>query len=111
MPGYMKPCRYCGQLVPPDSNACPACGKWNPVDELRCPQCRSPIKEGWKACSHCGFALSVICPQCGKVTFFGDHCQFCQARLMVACPKCGMEQPPVGNKCKKCGRPIKRDEQ
>ncbi len=95
MPGYMKPCRYCGELVPPDSNACPICGKWNPVDELRCPKCRSPIKEGWKICAGCGQSLSVACPSCGKTTFFGDHCQHCEARLIVKCQqkRCGFEQP------------------
>ncbi|MDW5563132.1 MAG: zinc ribbon domain-containing protein [Methanomassiliicoccus sp.] len=108
MPGYMKPCRYCGELVPPDSNSCPICGKWNPVDEIRCPKCRSPIKEGWKGCAHCGQSLTVSCPACGKDTFFGDHCQQCGARLMVKCQqrKCGFEQPPLGPICSKCGKPI-----
>lgn len=107
----MKPCRYCDQLVPPDSSACPMCGKWNPVDELRCPKCRSPVKEGWKACSRCGTSLEVICPTCGKATFFGDHCSACGARLMVKCPhrKCGHEQPPLGPNCIKCGKPLSGD--
>jgi RNA polymerase subunit RPABC4/transcription elongation factor Spt4 len=108
MPGYMKPCRYCGELVPPDSNDCPVCGKHNPVDELRCPKCRSPIKEGWKVCSGCGQSLTVVCPYCAKPTFFGDHCQNCQARLVVKClqKKCGFEQPPLGPICIKCKKPI-----
>jgi RNA polymerase subunit RPABC4/transcription elongation factor Spt4 len=108
LPGYMGPCRYCGELVPPDSNTCPLCGKWNPVDELRCPKCRSPIKGGWKACSGCGQRLEVVCPACGKSTFFGDHCTFCGGRLMVTCQqrKCGFEQPPLSEQCLKCGKPI-----
>lgn len=108
MPGYMLPCRYCDQLVPPDAEVCPQCGRWNPVDELRCPRCRSPIMEGWKACSRCGQSLTVTCPFCNQVTFFGDHCSHCDARLTVRClqKKCGFEQPPLGTICVKCGKPI-----
>lgn len=82
MPGYMHPCRYCGALVPPDANVCPACGKTNPAGPLRCPQCRSPIRKAWVACSHCGLSLTILCPSCGKSTFFGDHCDHCGARLV-----------------------------
>jgi predicted amidophosphoribosyltransferase len=46
MPGYKHPCQYCGNMVPPDSNACPFCGKVNPIGPLRCPTCRAPISEG-----------------------------------------------------------------
>jgi RNA polymerase subunit RPABC4/transcription elongation factor Spt4 len=110
MPGYQQPCRYCNQLVPPDSNACPSCGKINPLGPTRCPKCRSPIQEGWKKCSSCGLTLEVACPKCQKVTWFGDYCQYCEAQLFVVCPnkKCQTAQPPLGDKCVKCGKPLKR---
>nr|HPZ65539.1 hypothetical protein [Bacillota bacterium] len=65
MPGYMIPCRYCQQLVPPDANTCPACGKVNPV-QARCPKCAHPIRKGWVACSSCGLSLEITCPFCGQ---------------------------------------------
>jgi len=107
MPGYKHPCKYCGKLVSSDDNMCPFCGKVNPVGDIRCPNCRSPIEEGQMRCSHCGFALQTNCFVCGKTTFFGDYCQNCGQRLTVFCPKCKVEQPPIGEKCIKCGKPLK----
>ncbi len=109
MIGYKHPCRYCDKLVPPMSKICPFCGKVNPLDQLRCPRCRDPIQKGWKICSSCGLDLVTICPQCAKATFFGDYCDHCQARLVVVCSqkKCGAEQPPIGDRCIKCGKPFK----
>jgi len=108
MPGYKKPCNYCNELVPPDSNVCPACGRVNPTGPLRCPKCKNPIERNWKVCSNCGLVLTINCPRCGKPTFFGDYCDVCGARLAIVCPnpKCGAEQPPVGVKCVKCGKPL-----
>jgi hypothetical protein len=96
--------------VPPDSNACPVCGKVNPLGPLRCPKCRSPIQEGWKRCSTCGLVLEVACPKCGKTTFFGDYCSLCGAQIAVVCPnkKCGAIQSPLGDKCIKCGKKLKK---
>jgi rRNA maturation protein Nop10 len=53
--------------------------------------------------------LEVACPNCGKVVFFGDYCQACGAQIAVVCPnrKCKTVQPPVGDKCIKCGKPLK----
>ncbi len=107
MPGYKHPCRYCDQLIPSDANVCPFCGKVNPLGPLRCPKCRNPIQKDYKACSNCGLILEIACPKCGETTFFGDYCEHCEASLVVVCPKCKKEQPPVGEKCIKCGKPLK----
>ena len=107
MPGYKQSCRFCGKLVPPNSAVCPFCEKLNPIGPLRCPKCRAPIQEDWKVCSSCGLSLEIKCPKCGKMTFFGDYCKHCGAMLVVVCPKCRTEQPPVGEKCVKCGKPLR----
>ncbi|HHX87344.1 MAG TPA: hypothetical protein GX693_04085 [Firmicutes bacterium] len=109
MPGYQHPCRYCDKLIPPDANACPICGKVNPLGPLRCPRCAAPTRKGWVRCSSCGLDLQLKCPACGQNTFFGDYCEHCGHRLAVICPhrKCRTEQPPLGDKCIKCGKPLK----
>lgn len=109
MAGYKHPCRYCDKLIPPESKVCPFCGKVNPLGQFRCPKCRNPVQKDWKRCSNCGLSLEIICPVCGKETFFGDYCEQCDARLVVVCPdkKCREEQPPIGEKCIKCGKPLK----
>ena len=109
MPGYKHPCRYCSQLIPPDSNACSLCGKVNPLGSLRCPKCCNPIAQDDKKCSCCRLSLEIACPKCNQSTFFGDYCEHCGERLLVICPnpKCKLEQPPVGETCKKCGKPLK----
>ena len=106
MPGYMIPCRYCQQLVPPDANTCPACSSVNPV-QARCPKCAHPSAKA-AACSSCGLSLEITCPFCGQKTFFSDYCEHCDRRLVVTCPhrKCRTEQPPLGDKCIKCGRAL-----
>ena len=106
MPGYSKFCRYCDELVPPDATVCPSCGKENPTGSLRCPKCRSPIRPGWSRCLTCGLDLEIDCPECGERTFFGDYCEACDARLVVVCPHCETEQPPVGDTCVECGKPL-----
>ena len=108
MPGYKHPCRYCEGLIEKDSNFCPLCGKVNPLGPLRCPKCRNPMKEDWKKCSNCGLILETACPKCGKQTFFGDYCKNCNARLVVTCSKCKTEQPPIGDKCIKCGKSLNK---
>jgi hypothetical protein len=104
MSGYAKPCRYCGELVPPDSQFCPSCAKVNPLEQ-RCPRCRVPVKEGWKVCTGCGLALVIVCPTCGKSTFFDDYCKECGNRIIVKCQNCGTEQAPLGPNCVKCKKP------
>jgi len=106
MPGYSEFCRYCDELVPPDGTVCPSCGKENPTGPLRCPKCRSPIRPGWARCSTCGLDLEIDCPACGERTFFGDYCEACDAELVVVCPHCETEQPPVGDTCIECGKPL-----
>jgi len=109
MPGYMHPCRYCDKLIPPGSNVCPFCEKINPLGPLRCHKCRNPVRKDWKSCSNCGLSLKIACPKCGEITFFGDYCEHCGARLVIVCPnpKCKTEQPPISDKCAKCGKPLK----
>jgi hypothetical protein len=105
--GYKHPCKYCEKLIPPDSTACPFCEKVNPLGPFRCPKCHEPIEKEWKVCAKCKQNLRIICPFCDKVTFFGDHCEDCGERLLVTCPSCGQEQPPLGDNCLKCGKPLK----
>lgn len=107
MMSYKQPCRYCDQLVPPDSNVCPFCGKVNPLGSLRCPKCRTPVRKSYTVCSSCGQSLRVICPHCGEETFFGDYCEHCDTRLLVKCPKCEEEQPPLDETCIKCGEKLR----
>ena len=104
--GYKHPCKYCDKLIPPNSTVCPFCGKINPLGPYRCPKCHEPVQKDWQTCSRCGQNLRIVCPKCGKVTFFGDYCEDCGARLLVTCPHCGQEQPPLGDKCIKCNKPL-----
>lgn len=107
MPGYKLPCRYCGKVIPPQSNVCPICGKANPIF-LRCPRCKDLIEKGWVNCPSCGLSLKVTCPKCKAETFFGDYCEKCGSPLTIVCPnpKCRFEQPPIGDKCVKCGKTL-----
>lgn len=105
--GYKHPCKYCEKLIPPNSTVCPFCGKANPLGPYRCPKCHEPIEKEWQVCPKCNQNLRIVCPHCGKITFFGDHCEDCGARLFVKCPHCGQEQPPLSDNCIKCGKPLK----
>jgi hypothetical protein len=105
--GYKHACKYCEKLIPPNSVACPFCEKVNPLGPDRCPKCHNPIEKEWKVCANCNQNLRIVCPYCGKVTFFGDHCEDCGKRLLVTCPNCGQEQPPIGDNCIKCDEPLK----
>lgn len=104
MAGYKKPCRYCDNLVPPESKVCPFCARSNPIGALRCLQCRNPVEEGWKVCSHCGQALEVECPFCKERTFLSEVCGHCGKKLIAVCPnkKCNSEQPLIGERCARC---------
>jgi RNA polymerase subunit RPABC4/transcription elongation factor Spt4 len=106
MLGYKHPCKYCNQLIPPNSNVCPLCGKVNPLGPYRCPKCRAPIETTWKACSRCGLALEITCPSCKKTTFFGDYCQHCDAPLWTECKNCHTVQPITNEKCVNCGKKL-----
>jgi len=107
--GYKHPCKYCKKLIPPNSTACPYCGKVNPLGPSRCPKCHEPTEKDWKVCAKCNLDLRITCPFCGKITFFGEHCEDCGARLLVKCPQCGQEQPPISDNCIKCGKPLKAE--
>ena len=106
--GYKHPCKYCGELIPPNSNVCPRCGKVNPQGPLRCPKCHEPIEKDWKTCHRCNLPLYITCPKCGKRTFFGDYCEHCDARLTVICSHCQTEQPPIGERCNHCNKKLKK---
>jgi len=108
MSGYKHPCNYCGEFIAPDVNHCPFCKKINPLGPLRCPKCREPIEREHKVCGNCGLSLKIICPACGKETFFGDYCDLCGARLVVVCKKCRTEQPPVSGVCIRCNKPLEK---
>ena len=107
MSGYNVPCRFCGKLIPKESNVCPVCGKSDPIF-LRCPKCRDILKKDWVNCPSCGLSLRIKCPKCGQETFFDNVCEKCGEELKVVCPnpKCRTEQLPVSDKCIKCGKPL-----
>jgi RNA polymerase subunit RPABC4/transcription elongation factor Spt4 len=109
MPGYKRPCRYCGKLAEPDANVCPFCGTVEPAGPPRCPKCRSPIQKGAKICGSCGFLLEIICGSCGKATFPDTYCEHCGKKVAIKCPnpKCGFEQVLYDNKCIKCEKKLK----
>jgi len=109
MPGYKKPCRYCGKLVESDAGTCFFCGKLEPSGPPRCPKCRSPIQKGARICSSCGLSLEITCLTCGKITFLDTYCEYCGNKIAVKCqnPKCGFEQVSFDNKCIKCGKKLK----
>jgi RNA polymerase subunit RPABC4/transcription elongation factor Spt4 len=109
LPSYKQSCIYCNKLISADSNACPYCGKRNPII-LRCPKCKNPISKEEKYCSYCNLCLETTCPECGKVTFFGDYCDNCQGALTIICPnpKCRLEQPLLSDKCIKCGKKLRK---
>lgn len=108
MVGYKVPCRYCETLVEPNAGFCPMCSRVNPAGPLRCPVCRNPVRRQWVTCSNCGVKLKVACHRCGEQTFLADYCDSCSDRLIVTCPhdKCGVEQAPVGDNCRECGKPL-----
>ncbi|MCX6695076.1 MAG: zinc ribbon domain-containing protein [Candidatus Altiarchaeota archaeon] len=105
--GYKHPCRYCDKMIPPNSNVCPLCGKSNPLGPLRCPKCKNPVQKDWQKCPGCGLSLTIDCPKCGKKTFFGEYCDNCGEEIKVFCPYCDAKQPPVGDKCVRCGKSLK----
>ncbi len=106
--GYKHPCKYCDKLVNQGAKVCPFCGKVSPLGPFRCPKCMNPTTRDQVVCSACGLALKIICPFCKKETFFGDYCDKCDKRLLIVCPNCLKEQPPIGDKCMKCGKKIKK---
>jgi len=108
--GYKHPCKYCQEMISPDSAVCPFCSKEGPLGPDRCPKCHDPIEKKWKSCAHCGLNLRIVCPFCGKVTFFGGYCEDCGKKMVVNCPYCQFEQPPLGDKCIKCGQPLIKKE-
>lgn len=110
MVGYNVPCRYCETLVEPGASYCPACSKVNPAGPMRCPVCRNPSRRQWVRCSGCGTHLKIECPCCGQETFLGDYCDHCDERLLMICsdPKCRAEQPPVGDSCRECQKPLQQ---
>jgi len=107
--GYKHSCKYCEKLIPPNSITCPFCEKTNPLGPERCPRCHEPIEKDWKVCAKCNQNLRIVCPYCEKITFFGDHCEDCGERLLVKCPSCSQEQPPIGDNCIKCNKPLKKE--
>lgn len=102
--GPRQPCKYCGKIISPNSNLCQFCGKVSPLGPLRCPKCRNPVAQTAATCGGCGLAMKIFCIFCGKKTSFGDYCDKCKQRLLVVCPECQREQPPIGERCIKCGK-------
>ena len=107
MAGYKHPCAYCGKLVNRTRTFARTAVKELRRGHFKCPRCRNTVERDFKLCAHCGLPLHIICPTCGKETFFGAQCDVCSTSLLVTCPKCKTQQPPVGPNCVKCGKPLK----
>lgn len=103
MPGYKKPCRFCGKLVEENSAFCPFCTKAHPHQAV-CPHCFAPISPGWSVCNKCGKALIINCPKCGNaVGPDGDVCEKCGAVVRYRCPTCAAVVAPGEKRCNRCG--------
>jgi predicted RNA-binding Zn-ribbon protein involved in translation (DUF1610 family) len=67
------------------------------------------VEKGYKRCPGCGFALTVVCPHCGKEVFPAMQCPECGKQLLVRCPKKSCAELQIGSnkKCVKCGKELK----
>lgn len=105
MPTYKKPCMYCAQFIPGESNVCPFCGMMDPF-AMRCPKCRKEVETSYKVCPGCGFPLAIKCPKCGEMVFPRSTCEKCGASMTRVCPnkKCNETQIYINEKCWRCGK-------
>ena len=107
MPGYKRPCRFCGQLVDETSNTCPFCGRAHPL-QMVCPYCMAPVQANWVLCNTCGKNLTVPCPKCGTPAGpDNDVCANCHTVIRYRCPTCAAVISPGAKTCARCGAHLK----
>ena len=107
MPGYKRPCRFCGKLVDDNSLVCPFCSRAHPLQPV-CPYCVAPIDLAWTVCNTCGKPLTIRCPKCGSpVGPDTDVCEKCQERVRYRCPTCAAVIAPDSKRCGRCGAKLK----
>ena len=107
MPGYKKPCRFCGKLVEENSAFCPFCARAHPHQAV-CPYCLAPIAADWTVCNKCGRQLVIPCPKCGSpVGADIDACGNCGTVVRYRCPSCAAVVAPGERRCSRCGHKLK----
>lgn len=107
MPGYKRPCRFCGNLIDENSAACPFCSRAHPL-QMVCPNCFAPVQPGWKVCNACAKPLVVACPRCGAPAGPDDDvCGKCSAVVRYRCPACAAVITPGAKRCERCGTKLK----
>jgi len=107
MPGYKRPCRFCGNLVDENSAFCPFCSRAHPLQSV-CPYCFAPLSAGWTICNKCGKPLQIPCPKCGNPTGPDlDVCEKCHSVVRYRCPTCAAVVLPGASRCNRCGAKLK----
>lgn len=107
MPGYKKPCRFCGKLIDDDSAACPFCARAHPMQAV-CPYCMAPIDLAWATCNVCGRPLTIACPKCrSPVGPDTDVCERCHEHVRFRCPTCAAVVGAGSKRCERCGTKLK----
>jgi len=107
MPGYKRPCRFCGKLVDENSAFCPFCSRAHPLQSV-CPYCFAAISAGWTICNKCGKPLEIPCPKCGApVGPDFDVCEKCHSVVRYRCPTCAAVIVPEASRCNRCGAKLK----
>jgi predicted amidophosphoribosyltransferase len=107
MPGFKKPCRFCGKLVDENSAFCPFCTKAHPHQAM-CPHCFAPISAGWTVCNKCGKDLLTPCPKCrNSVGPDDDVCPKCGTVIRYRCPTCAAVITKDEKRCGRCGTKLK----
>lgn len=107
MPGYKRPCRFCGNLVEENSTTCPFCSRTHPL-EMVCPYCVAPVQPAWTTCNVCGKPLSVVCARCGATIGPDlDACEKCHAVARYRCPACQAVVSLGAKRCDRCGAKLK----
>jgi len=107
MPGYKKPCRFCGQLIDENSIYCPFCTRAHP-HQMVCPYCFAPITPQFTLCNKCGKPLVIQCPKCqAPVGPDTDVCERCKNVVRYRCATCAAVIVPVEKVCNRCGAKLK----
>jgi predicted amidophosphoribosyltransferase len=107
MPGYKRPCRFCGNLVDENSTVCPFCTRAHPL-QMVCPYCMAPIQATWTVCNSCTKPLNIPCPRCGAAVGPDlDVCEKCQSVVRYRCPACAAVVAPDSKRCARCGTKLK----
>lgn len=108
VPGYLRPCRFCGKLVEENSVFCPFCARPHPLIAV-CPYCLAPISPGWTLCNACGQPLVIPCPKCSSpVGPDTDECERCHAVVRYRCPSCAAVIALKSKRCERCGSSLKK---